>query len=432
MPVYARSTGWCHAVSVKPARTATIGAVDTLLSDADAARRISALADQCVKCGLCLPHCPTYRLAGNEAESPRGRIAFAQALANGTLQATESVTQHLDQCLACLHCERVCPSRVRYGELIVATRAFLRADGMPARGIHALLARPRLLGALLRLANWPGLRMLVRSRALRGLVRGFGWDRALAELPRVPRVERYRVRTAPSSRGRVGLFLGCVAASADRDVHAAAARLLRALGYEVVLPRGQACCGALAAHEGDLSCAAGLAAPTRRAFVDAGVDTVLVSASGCFGTLRDHVFADAAIRVREIHEFLDADARIDLLRFRALAERVAVHTPCTQRNVAGADAAIARLLARIPQLQIDALPAMPGCCGAAGDYFQRHPRIADGLRARTLDAALATQAPTLVTSNVGCRIFLDNGLRACDSPVAVTPPLVLLARQLDD
>ena len=429
--------------------------------------RIAALADRCVKCGLCLPHCPTYRLAANEAESPRGRIAFAQALAEGKLEASVSVLAHLDQCTACMACERVCPSRVRYGELITATRAWLKDTGKAShagRSLGRLLAHPHLLGALLRVANLPGLRPILQSRVMRTLLRPFGLDRAVAELPRLPasaktaRVERSgaklrEVETPPpdqlgpstsaqcayahgersfAPRGRVGLFLGCVAASVDRDVHVAARGLLQALGYEVVLPAAQGCCGALALHHGDAAQADRRALALRAAFAGANVDTLLVSASGCFGTLRDHVFADAAVRVREIHDFLDADERIGELKFRPLSERIAVHTPCTQRNVARADGAVARLLARIPQLRIDALPAPPGCCGAAGDYFLRHPDIADALRAQTLDAALAQQPQTLVTSNVGCRIFLGNGLRQRGSDIALTHPLVLLARQLEN
>jgi glycolate oxidase iron-sulfur subunit len=188
----------------------------------------------------------------------------------------------------------------------------------------------------------------------------------------------------------------------------------------------------LALHNGDAAQADRLARSLRTVFVGADVDTLLVSASGCFGTLRDHVFAEAGVRVREIHEFLDADGRVGELRFRPLSERIAVHTPCTQRNVARADGAVARLLARIPQLKIDALPASPGCCGAAGDYFLRHPDIADTLRAQTLDATLARRPHTLATSNAGCRIFLGNGMRERRSDIALTHPLVLLARQLEN
>jgi glycolate oxidase iron-sulfur subunit len=397
--------------------------------------RIAALADSCVKCGLCLPHCPTYRLAANEAESPRGRIAFAQALAEGKLEASVSVLAHLDQCTACMACERVCPSRVRYGELITATRAWLKDTGKAShagRSLGRLLAHPHLLGALLRVTNLPGLRPILQSRVMRALLRPFGLDRAVAELPRLPHVDAMPSRVSASPRGRVGLFLGCVAASVDRDVQAAARSLLQALGYAVVLPVAQGCCGALALHNGDAGQADGLARGLRGAFAGANVDTLLVSASGCFGTLRDRVFADAGVRVREIHEFLDADECIGELKFRPLSERIAVHTPCTQRNVARADGAVARLLARIPQLQIDALPAAPGCCGAAGDYFLRNPGIADALRAQTLDAALAPRPQCLVTSNVGCRIFLDTGLRRRESAIPVAHPLVLLARQLDN
>jgi glycolate oxidase iron-sulfur subunit len=395
--------------------------------------RIAALAGQCVKCGLCLPDCPTYRVAASEAESPRGRIAFAQALAQGTLEATPSVLAHLDQCTACMACERVCPSKVRYGELIVTTRAWLH-DGKGAGGLAWLVACPRLLGALLRVANLPGLRQILQGRVVRALLRPFGLERAVVEIPRLPRVAAAPARASASAspRGRVGLFLGCVAASVDRDVHAAARSLLQALGYEVVLPATQGCCGALALHDGDAAQADRLAQALQAAFADANVDTLLVSASGCFGTLRDHVFADAGVRVREIHEFIAADGRIGALTFRPLSERIALHTPCTQRNVARAEGAVTRLLARIPQLRIDALPAAPGCCGAAGDYFLRHPDIADALRAQTLDAALAPPPDRLVTSNVGCRIFLGNGLRQRQTEIPVTHPLVLLARQLEN
>ena len=400
-----------------------------------AATHIAALADRCVKCGLCLPHCPTYHVAANEAESPRGRIAFAQALAEGKLEPSATVLGHLDNCLACMACERVCPSKVRYGELITTTRAWLDDTGKTlrnGRSLGRLLAHPRLLGALLRVANLPGLRPMLQSRVMRALLRPFGLERALAELPRLPHVDAMPSPTSVSPRGRVGLFLGCVAASVDRDVQAASRTLLQALGYAVMLPSAQGCCGALALHNGDAAQADRLAQSLRTVFAGADVDTLLVSASGCFGTLRDHVFADAGVRVREIHEFMDADERIRELKFRPLSERIAVHTPCTQRNVARADGAVARLLARIPQLKIDALHAPPGCCGAAGDYFLRHPDIADTLRAQTLDGALEPQPDRLVTSNVGCRIFLGNGLCQRGSAIAVTHPLVLLARQLEN
>jgi glycolate dehydrogenase iron-sulfur subunit len=401
--------------------------------------RIVALADQCVMCGLCQPQCPTYRIAQNEAESPRGRIALAKGLALGRLDAAASASAavHLDKCLTCMNCERVCPSQVHYGELIVAARAMLRESSQPSRReklLRMLMARSRLLHAGLTVANFPGIGTLVRSRLMNFLLRPFGLNRFAGELPRLPHVSRHLPgrNAAIKTRGRIGVFLGCVASVADRDVHASAIRLLQALGYEAVVPDAQGCCGALALHAGDVEDANVLSSPTRRAFVDAAIDVVLVSASGCFGTLRDHTFAGTTIRVREIHEFLASDEHIGELRFRPLAQRAALHTPCTQANVARAAGAVRTLLGKIPSLEIIALPDEPRCCGAAGDYFLQHAAIADALRAQKIDQAAQIVPNMLVTSNVGCRIFIDNGMRRRGAHIPVIHPVALLAQQLEN
>ena len=196
-------------------------------------------------CGLCQPQCPTYRVARTEAESPRGRIALSKAIALGTLDAAAraSAITHLDQCLTCMNCQRVCPSQVHYGELIVATRQVLAPPRRVTWGdrlLRALTARPGWLGAALRLGNMPGLRRVSRSAWLERALRPLGLDRLVREMPRLPPAARAvpRRTQAKSVRGRVGLFLGCAAAALDRDVHAAAIQLLNALGYEAVLPRG--------------------------------------------------------------------------------------------------------------------------------------------------------------------------------------------------
>ena len=385
-----------------------------------AASHIAELADQCVKCGLCVPLCPTYRVANTEAESPRGRIAFAQALANGTMAPSVSMIEHLDHCLACMTCERVCPSQVRYGDLIVETRNLLQSAGTKksSRWIEFLVRHPALLRLALRIAD-------------NAVVRTFAFTRILREAPRLPEVPEFApTKTFVASRGRVALFLGCVASIADRDVHASARRLLTALGYEVVIPKGQGCCGALALHNGDIASSDAMAAATRQAFVDA--ETVLVSASGCFGTLRDRVFSGTKIRVREIHDFLQNDPNVDQLKFNALPHRIALHTPCTQANVARANEAVLHMLNRIPDIDIVQLPQESQCCGAAGDYFLRHPHMSDALRAQKLDQLETIEPEILVTSNVGCRAFLANGLDQRAQPVEVTHPIVLLARQLQN
>ncbi|HVJ63393.1 MAG TPA: (Fe-S)-binding protein [Tahibacter sp.] len=384
---------------------------------------LAALADQCVMCGLCLPHCPTYRVERVESESPRGRIALAKAVANGSLPPSPAVQSHLDHCLSCLSCEAVCPSKVRYGEIIVAARA-AHPPARRAPMLAWLAHRPRLLrslarfGAAVHAPRWLP-RVLGRATAL---------GRIAAELPRVPPTPTLPPLPQSTSRARIGLFLGCVASAFDRDTHAAAAHLLSALGYEVVVPSQSHCCGALARHTGDLADAQRVSAPTRTAFAD--VDTVIVTASGCFGSLRDHALAGSGVRVREIHEFLATDTAFDALRFRALDRRVAVHVPCSIANVAKSGRAMTALLRRIPALRLDALPEQPRCCGAAGSYFLEHARIADALRAERVEQIDALAPDLVVTANIGCRAFLDNALHRGPHAPRVVHPVTLLAEQL--
>ncbi|HKE46761.1 MAG TPA: (Fe-S)-binding protein [Rhodanobacteraceae bacterium] len=393
-------------------------------SEAPAERRIAALADQCVMCGLCLPHCPTYRISLDEAESPRGRIALARSIATGRIPASGTALAHLDQCLACLSCEKVCPSEVRYGEIITGTRALL-ASRRPRRGfLGRLLEAPERLVVLARVGA------AVRARAwlpalARALPRGSRW-RALAEqVPRVPALPALRA-AAKRDRGAVTLFRGCVASVYDRDTHAAATQLLEALGYDVEIPAGTPCCGALARHAGEADSADRQSAATRAAL--AGAKTVLVSASGCFGDLRDH----AGVAAADILAFLARDERIDTLRFKPLGARIAIHLPCTQVNVVGDTGAARALLARIPGVTLVDVPLQPRCCGAAGSYFIEQPRIAARLRDEKLDQVDAERPDVLVTTNIGCRIHLAIGLDGRGAATEVLHPLALLARQLDN
>jgi glycolate oxidase iron-sulfur subunit len=389
--------------------------------------RLLALADQCVMCGLCLPHCPTYRISLDEAESPRGRIALGRWIAGGQLAPGASALQHLDQCLACLSCEKVCPSEVRYGEIITRTRAML--GGRRRGALARLLTHPARLVALARIG--------AGTKADRWLPRLARWLpprlRTLAErVPPVPAAMPMPRRRVAAARGRVTLFRGCVASVYDRDTHAAARVLLEALGYEVVAPEGTPCCGALARHAGETKAADREVAGACAAIAETGGAAVLVSASGCFGDLKEHVSRAGGPPVVDIHAFLARDERLDTLRFRPLGSHAVLHLPCTQVNVVGEIPAIRTLLARIPGLTLTALPEQPRCCGAAGNYFIEHPAIADRLRDEKL-AQIDAGAPDLVlTTNIGCRIHFANGLRKRAAAPPVLHPLALLAQQLEN
>jgi glycolate oxidase iron-sulfur subunit len=364
-----------------------------------------ALADRCVQCGLCLPACPTYRHDGLETESPRGRIALARAWALETVEPTPAGDTHLDHCLACRGCEAVCPAGVEFGALLVEARTRQRMRRPALRRQHmfeALSARPRLLAALLGL-----------YRCLFPVLPG-----GLRVLPRPPRAEVRRADRA--HREIAALFTGCIARSYEAPVRTALTRLCDAAGVALVEPVAQTCCGALHAHAGNRSAASALASKNRAAFAQA--PTVLTLASGCHASLQAAV--DDGATVIDAFDFLAV--RLDRLRFREHRERVALHLPCTQRNVVRSAPALQRLLARIPGLDVVVLDAGAGCCGAAGSQMLLDPERAAGYRQPLIEQIAACGAARVLSANIGCRLHLAGA-----SPVPVQHPLELLAKALD-
>ncbi len=401
------------------------------------------LADRCVKCGLCLPHCPTYVLTEDEGDSPRGRIALMQGLATGALPFTPRLAAHLDRCLTCRRCEAVCPAGVPYGTLIDAIRVELeRVRPQPRRrrlarraALAALIPhrrRLRALGRVLRLYQRSGLRALARRT---GLLAALGLGRADASLPPLPRPPRWAAEYPPTgpARGAVALFTGCIAEITEPGVTRAAIEVLTALGFRVHVPDAQTCCGALHQHLGEPAGAQALAERNRRAFDALEVDAVLFTASGCGAQLLEHrgLAGQATLRapVGELCAFLDA-ADWSAVGLRPLAERVALHTPCTHANVVGDAEAPARVLARIPGLEVRPLAWRAGCCGAAGSYVLTEPAMADALRADALDAAGELAPAALASTNVGCALHLSAGLRERGAPIEVLHPVELVAQQL--
>jgi glycolate oxidase iron-sulfur subunit len=361
-----------------------------------------ALADRCVQCGLCLPHCPTYRLDAAETESPRGRIAYMKAVASGALAPTALGDLHLDHCLACRRCEGVCPAEVEYGRLLVMGRKARFERDPPrllARFRLGLLARPRALSALLGL-----------YRALFDVLPR-SWRRPL---PRPPA----SAEPAPAT-GEMAVFVGCLARRYEAPVRTALLRLGAAAGMSIGEPTAQGCCGAAAAHAGDHAQAGSLAGANRAGFADGR--PVLCTASGCQPTL-----AQSLAGVAPVEDALVAlAARADRLRFRpATGRRVALHLPCTQQALPGSARAMRELLARVPGLELVPLPDT-GCCGGAGMHQLEFPERASRLRAPLLEAIRACGAVEVLSASHSCRLHLAGG-----SLVPIRHPLELLAEFL--
>ncbi|MCI4567614.1 (Fe-S)-binding protein [Lysobacter sp. CFH 32150] len=363
--------------------------------------RLLALTDQCVQCGLCLPTCPTYRFEALETESPRGRIALARAWELATVPPTPTGDTHLDHCLGCRRCEVVCPAGVEYGPLLVAARSRQRERrpaGWKQRGAEWLCARPGMLTRLLGL-----------YRRLYPLL-----PTAWRPLPQPPAPARLPL----SQSADVALFLGCVARPYETSLQAAMLRLGAAVDVAIAMPDRQTCCGSLHAHAGNTATANALAAANRASFVNAS--TVLTLASGCHEALAQALPTPTL-------DALDFFAqRGDGLRFRSTRERIALHLPCTQRNVVKSDIATRALLARVPGLEIIELDGGFGCCGAAGTQMLTEPARAAAYRQPLLDQFAATGATRLLSANIGCRLHFANGTQAL-----VQHPLEFLAECLD-
>ncbi len=347
------------------------------------ADRLVALADRCVQCGLCLPACPTYGLDRNEAESPRGRIALARAWELGTVSPTPEGDRHLDQCLGCRSCEAVCPAGVEYGALLVETRQrqrHRRGAGWRQAATEWLAAHPRVLDVA-----------FAAYRRMFPLL-----PRALRPLPRPPAPDPMPENQAKSS---AVLFTGCVAGPYEVGLRRSIIRLGAAAGTAIrALPTG--CCGALHSHAGDAAGAQRLAAASRVTLAGAG--TVLTLASGCHDAVHEASEAPTLDAIEYLHR------RADRLPFQPRHERVALHLPCTQRNVVKSVAALRDLLARVPGLEVVELTAGYGCCGAAGTQMLLDPARAASFRAPLLQAFEDSGAARLLSANIGCRLHLAN------------------------
>jgi glycolate oxidase iron-sulfur subunit len=347
----------------------------------------------CVACGLCLPHCPTYRVTGEEGASPRGRIAAMRAVHAGAAVDDEFVA-FMERCVQCRACETACPSSVPFGRLMEGTRATLDQPWTRRLG-YRLLGRHRTLLAASSL--------LAVAQRLR-----FPMPRALpARLP----VRRRRLVPSGSD---VWLFTGCVMDAWQRPVHLAAQRVIEATGAGVAFPgAGAACCGALAAHGG----VADLAHRQAEAAIAAmpGDAPIIVDSAGCGAQLKD-----VSARVLDIHEWLAS--RVAALPLRRLPYRVAVQDPCHLRHVQNAHAAVRQVLA--PIVELVELDDDGLCCGAGGVYSATQPALASAIRDLKVAAIQRTGAPIVVSANPGCMLHL----RA--TGLDVRHPVELLAEAL--
>jgi glycolate oxidase iron-sulfur subunit len=412
----------------------------------------SSVYDQCVRCGLCLPTCPTYVETLVETSSPRGRIALIKAVDEGRLDLTSPGFMHqMSECLDCRACEAVCPSGVAYGRLLEPARtqieratahrrpplaAIVRAFSL--RTLFSNLAAMRFVASLLRFYQRSGLRRAVRSS---GILRALHVAELEAMAPTmsaeffVPRGQRFAASRQPA-KATAFVHAGCVMQVAFAEVDAATVRVLQRAGCDVVTPAAQGCCGAIAVHAGDMDLGRTLAKRNIVAFEDSGADVYVVNAAGCGSALKEygHLFAEESAwaaraaafseRVRDVTEFLD---EIGLAPGLGRLERtVTYQEPCHLAHAQRITAAPRRLLRSIPGLELREMDESSLCCGSAGIYNLTQPEMAQRLGRRKIERIVEVHPQVVATANPGCALQVANGLRAAGHTIRVRHVVELL------
>ena len=352
----------------------------------------------CVACGLCLPHCPTYRVTGEESASPRGRIAAMRAVSEGVATVDDTFASFMDLCLVCRACEDVCPSHVPFGRMMEAARAQVeplrtrRARFLRWLGMDVVLPHP----FVLRVASafQPIARPFLPSR-MRALA-----PRKTSPFARLPRV------TEPSPdievRGTVAVLAGCVQDRWFHDVNRATIRVLARNGWRVIVPRAQRCCGALGAHNGRLATARKLARRNAEAF--AGIDHVIVNAAGCGAHMQAYgeLAEGTELPVVDVMAFLADGGLVDLSMEAPADERIAYHDACHALRAQGIRAQPRAVLSAIPGVEVIDIANGDRCCGAAGLYNVMEPEMSRELMREKAEAIRDTGARVVASANPGC------------------------------
>ena len=412
-------------------------------------REYRELIADCVHCGFCLPACPTYVSWGEEMDSPRGRIDLMKGVADETIVLDDVVAQHFDKCLGCMACVTACPSGVRYDLLIESTRARVEeAVERPAEErafrefVFATFPYPKRLRALIP-ALWLGTK-LGFSRAAAGPLGKLLPSRMRQLAAMAPPVSlRDTVARLPEKtpamgerRARVALVAGCVQRAFFPNVNAATIRVLAAEGCEVIVPRGQGCCGALSLHSGRPDEAKRFARALIERFEKQRLDAIIINAAGCGSTLKEYgeIFAGDpewsaraeafAAQVKDVNEYL-ATLPPRAPR-KALPLRVAYHDACHLAHAQRVREQPRALLRTIPGLEVLEIPQGDQCCGSAGTYNLFQPESAHEIGVRKVDNVQSVAPDMVASANPGCTLQMQSIFRERGIALRAAHPIELL------
>ncbi|MGD6890207.1 (Fe-S)-binding protein [Bacillus mobilis] len=392
----------------------------------------------CMRCGFCLPTCPTYIQSGfKESHSPRGRIALMKAVVDGLIEPDEDVENTLNVCLGCRACEPVCPSGVNYGHLLEETRDIINQNkkfSVPVRAVRKVVFeglfphqnRMRTLTGLIGFYQRSGLQTLTHKT---GIMKLFPETLATMDLvlPKVPKMKAMKDRPAflpaeSTKKKQVAFFTGCLMDTMFLETNNATMKLLQLAGCDIVIPKTQSCCGALHGHAGEKSGAKELAKRNIKAFEDLNIDYIITNAGGCGAYLVDYDYllkddpkwAERAkqfvSKIKDITAILvelDFHKRNDL---RLTSQIITYQDSCHLRNVMRTSSEPRMLLEAIQGATYREMKDADRCCGSAGIYNIVHSELSMEFLDYKMDRVHETEAATIVTANPGCLLQMKLGI----------------------
>lgn len=390
----------------------------------------------CMRCGFCLPACPTFRETGIEAESPRGRIALMKAVADGLMDPDEAFKEQMDHCLGCRACEPACPADVKYGQLIEQARDSIQdhekhgfltktTRNVAFKGMFPHRSRMKVLGLGLKAYEKSGLQFAARkSGALRMIPKQLREMESIMPSATNRGVKEQLGEFYPAEGtavGKVGMFSGCIMDVMFADTNVKTVKLLSAAGFDVVIPKMQNCCGALHAHSGEMDQARELAKKNVAAFREADVDFIVSNAGGCGALLieYDHLLKDDpewkeqaewfAKRVKDISQLIVDEGRP--LEFESKqSETITYQDSCHLRNVMKSGEAPRKLMKQVGNACYVEQKEADRCCGSAGIYNITQPEMANQILEHKMEHVADTKASYLLTSNPGCLLQMKLGV----------------------
>ena len=387
-----------------------------------ATARSNEILRSCVHCGFCTATCPTYQVLGDELDSPRGRIYLIKDMLENERVPDEKTVKHIDRCLSCLACMTTCPSGVHYMHLVDHAREYIEERykrPFTDRALRWILSKilpypNRFRLALLGAKIGRPIAFLMPDARLKAML-----EMAPKTIPPVSRNDDPQTFPAQDKKIRVALMTGCAQRALNTDINDATIRLLTRLGAEVVIAKGQGCCGALTHHMGKTDESHATAAKNIEAWSremdNGGLDAIVINTSGCGTTVKDygHIFRNTALAekaakvsaiakdVSEVLMKLDFDATVEPMT-------VAYHAACSLQHGQQIKTYPKDLLRKAGFTVVE--PADPHlCCGSAGTYNLMQPEISGQLKARKVKTLEAKNPDVIAAGNIGCMMQIGSG-----------------------